>query len=77
MYNRHYSFFLIFSDGIPENTGTSKFPFRTLNYRNNIYKNITERRGRVANIPALYSEVPSSNLGPETGYPDRGSQWFP
>jgi hypothetical protein len=34
--------------------------------------NLTERRGRVVNIPASYSGIPGSNLGPETGYPDSG-----
>jgi hypothetical protein len=32
---------------------------------------ITERRGRLVNTPASYSEVPGSNLGPETSYPDK------
>jgi hypothetical protein len=31
---------------------------------------------RVVNTPASYLEVPGSNLGPETGYPDRAFSWF-
>lgn len=31
---------------------------------------VTERRGRVISAPVLYSEVPSSYLGSESGYPD-------
>jgi hypothetical protein len=29
-----------------------------------------ERRGRMINTPVSYLEVPGSNLGPKTGYPD-------
>jgi hypothetical protein len=30
----------------------------------------TERRGCVVNTTVSYYEVPDSNLGPETGYPE-------
>jgi hypothetical protein len=36
----------------------------------------TERRGQMVSTSASYS-VPGSNLGPETGYPDRGFRGFP
>jgi hypothetical protein len=31
---------------------------------------MTERRSQVVDAPASYSGVPSSNIGPETGYPE-------
>jgi hypothetical protein len=30
----------------------------------------TERHGQMVNTPARIQEVPGSNIGPKTGYPD-------
>jgi hypothetical protein len=39
-------------------------------------KQAIELRGQVVNIPTSYSEVPGSNLGVETAYPNWGSSTF-
>jgi hypothetical protein len=38
-------------------------------FKNSVRTSKTERCGRLFNIPAWYSKVPGSNLGPEAGYP--------
>jgi hypothetical protein len=48
-------------------------------HMNHIYFTIklhTERHGRAVNTPASYSGGPGSNLGLETGYPDRDVSWL-
>jgi hypothetical protein len=40
------------------------------------HSSITERRGRVVNTRASYSEIQGSNFGPESGYLYWGFSWF-
>jgi hypothetical protein len=43
----------------------------------NFYRMATDRHGRVVNTLLRVWELPGSNLGPETGYPDCFFRGFP
>jgi hypothetical protein len=60
---------------IPTSRRTYRFIASTT-LRPNVHQ-YTECRGRVVNIPASYSEFPSSSIDQETGYPDQAFRDFP